>query len=127
MGKAVTKAFFDHLPTSSEFLAYCISPRAQALLNVSVEWYREPHAHVLSYEDLVADTNSTLSALLARLRRPNVAIARIVEQNRLHLLRPTAPNGHFWLGQPGIWRQLITAGVAWRICNAHHKVFDAFA
>jgi lipopolysaccharide transport system ATP-binding protein len=113
-------------PTSSEFLAYCTGPRAQALLSVSIEWSRDPDAALLCYEDLVQNPNSTVTALTSCLGPTRVDIGQVIERNALDRLRPTAPNGHFWQGTPGHWRKLIPAEFARRVADAQREAFDAF-
>ncbi len=113
------------MPTSREFLEYATGSRAQALLNISVEWCCDPEVIVVRYEELVHDTHATVAGLSLRLGPPCIGIADVINRNTLDVLRPTITNSHFWQGCPGHWHSLIPSEIALSIARAQCAVFDA--
>jgi hypothetical protein len=109
-------------PTSPAFLEYAVSDRAAALLAVSAEWL--DHAvSVIRYEELVACPKRILSGVIADIgqsaRRP---LAKVVSSHTLERLRPLSQH-HFWRGEPGLWRTLITAEFRAAISHRHQRIF----
>lgn len=102
-------------PCSPAFVDYATGPRAAALLAVTGQWWQPAAPRSVRYEDLVADTAGTLSALdrgLGLTSEQRQSIAAVVEANQLKQLRPTSGNHHFWQGRPGLWRHLLPGSVA---------------
>jgi hypothetical protein len=113
------------MPRSAPFLGYATGPRAAALLAVGREWWHHPGAGRVRYEDLVRDPEGAVRALLESLgagaRRP---VAEAVGSMSLTNLRAsTGVPHHFWQGQIGLWRRLLTAAEARAITDAHAGVF----
>jgi hypothetical protein len=116
---------YDADPTSREFLAYAVSGRAAALLAVSMEWRRHAAA-VIRYEELVADPVRVLSGVIAKVsKQARESLEDVVASHTLEKLRPRGPR-HFWRGEPGLWRTLITAEFQEAIWQRHQHVFEAF-
>jgi hypothetical protein len=117
-------AIHGRSPLSPEFLAYALSPRAEALLAVSAEWWAQDEVTSTRYEDLVADPAQTLNAICARLgavkNDPEAAVGALT----LEKLRPTSFNDHFWQGRPGLWRQLLPSVVAGPILKMHARILS---
>lgn len=108
-------------PLDPAFLAYGLSPRARALLSVTPEWWeRRGTAASVRYEELVAQPAVELERILARLSaeplRPAADAVRAASFGRL---RAEAANLHFWRGEPGHWRRLLTPDVAGPLAAAH--------
>ena len=91
---------------------------------VSDEWSKDPSAIRVRYEGLVHDTKSTLAAIVDVLDRPECDIDTVISECSLERLKPTAPNRHFWKGEPNLWKKLISRSVANQIYNAHTAIFD---
>lgn len=114
------------MPRSTAFLRYATGPRAAALLSVTSEWWHAPKVRQIRYESLVADASKELRALVddlaVEVRRP---IAEVVAELTMKELRARTGNErHFWMGQPGLWRSLLTAAEAAPIAAAHAGVFE---
>ncbi|MFN4259878.1 MAG: sulfotransferase domain-containing protein [Gemmataceae bacterium] len=114
------------VPTSDTFARYATSRRAAALLSISCQWWRDPHAQRVRYEDLCQDPVAELRRLMASWAEtprhdPEVAAAT----NTLQSLRSHhAPfQHHFWQGKPGLWRFVLPAAVARRIADAQAEAF----
>lgn len=114
------------MPTNEKFLDYSVGPRAKALLEVSVEWSNVPGVNMVSYEDLVQDTHTTLLNLTSKLGAPLANIDDVIARNTIDRLRDTTTNSHFWQGSPGLWRQLLPSEVARAIAEEQKSCFDAF-
>lgn len=112
------------LPNSKEFTHYGCGPRAKALLGLTAEWWDQPACINLRYEDLVADPHGRLRWLVDRLGWPpeGDTIEQAVEACSLDVMRKASPNNHYWKGQPGSWRQFLTADVAQCFATAHQDV-----
>jgi hypothetical protein len=53
------------------------------------------------------------------------SIAAAVEGASMDRMRKSFTNNHFWMGRPGLWRELLTAPKADTIATAHSSVFEA--
>jgi hypothetical protein len=117
------------MPRSEAFLGYATGPRGRAMLSVSPEWWADPEALRLRYEDLVGDTAGGLRRLAAALKlKPVRPVEEAVADCSLERLRGSQPlaqtQRHFWLGQPGLWRRLFCVEEARRLHDAHAAVFS---
>jgi hypothetical protein len=122
------RAIVGETPTSAPFLAYATSARAARLLGITADWWENAHVHRIHYEDLVADPVAGAHKLCDFLdAEPVVDVEHAVEATRIEKLRPLVSNNHFWRGSPGLWRQLVTADVAWPIARAHQQRFRLLA
>lgn len=109
----------------SEFLSYCLGPRARALLSITPQWWLAADVVKLRYEELVAEPTAALAALEQRLGSPLGDVGEALDAFTIDKLRLTSSNQHFWKGQPGLWQQYIPAEHAGRIMQAHRDVFDS--
>ena len=116
-------------PMSEAFLTYATGPRAKALLGISAAWWQAPDVCRVRYEDLVSDTEGQLAGMLATLgvsarRPPSEVIAETTPEHMrnlsVHFLY------HVWQAQPGLWKRLLTAPAARRICDAHQTAMNVF-
>ena len=111
-------------PSSRAFSTYAVSQRAASLFAVSDEWSKAPNTITLRYEDLVHNTKPTLATVFDVLGRPDCDIDTAISECSLGKLKPTAANGHFWKGQPNLWKRLISTSLAKQIYRAHSAVLD---
>ncbi|MDF3838085.1 sulfotransferase domain-containing protein [Cupriavidus basilensis] len=111
-------------PASSEFQDYCISPRAQALLSVTPQWWDVDGVVKVRYEDLVSDTTGVLCTIAEVIGEPASGLAEIVDSLSIENLRLTSSNQHFWKGQPGLWRNLILPDFAEEIYQVNQGSFE---
>jgi hypothetical protein len=110
-------------PTSKEFLRYATSWGAENVLSISYQWWHDPDAVKVRYEELVERPHEMLLSL-ARIFDPNAqdhngAISRFSVPFFRNL-----PNKHGWRGQPGLWRELVVYFDARCIYKRHKRVFD---
>jgi len=118
------RPIFGASPRSDSFLDYATGPRASALLSVSAEWWNHRGTHQVRYETLVQEPKRQLE-LIARAVGvpPLVSLDEAVEACTIERLRNPVTARHFWKGQPGLWRSLMTRETALRIASAHQSVF----
>ena len=110
-------------PTSKEFLRYATGWGAENVLSISYQWWHDPDAVKVRYEELVEQPHELLLSL-ARIFDPNAqdhngAISRFSVPFFRNL-----PNRHGWQGRPGLWRELVVYFDARRIYQRHKRVFD---
>lgn len=118
---------FGAMPRSRAFVKYACGPRAAELFTVTSDWWVQPGTLHVRYEDLTADPVAELSKLVGELGPPRVEkLADAVSRNTIDRLRPTASNGHFWQGKPGLWKQLIPAAEAHEIAAAIPESFSRY-
>lgn len=118
---------WDAAPMSDAFLRYATSPRARALLSLSPEWAQDERAVVVGYERLVAQPVEELQRISSALASSPVRDPReAIEQHALAKHRAASRNQHYWRGQPGLWRKLLTQSVATQIAAAQNQAFRAF-
>ena len=117
-------AIIGRSPQDPAFLEYARGPRARVLLSITPQWWNADAPAVrLRYEDLVADTEGSLSAAIAALGlAPIAALDRVVEANAIDRLRIHS-TAFFWRGTPRLWRRLLTADQADAIRRAHPPAF----
>jgi hypothetical protein len=110
-------------PVSKDFLRYATSWGAENILAISYQWWHDPDAVKVRYEQLVQRPHETLTNL-ARIFDPaarddNDAVGRFSLPFFQNL-----PNRHGWQGHPGLWRELIVYSDARTIYKRHKRVFD---
>jgi Sulfotransferase domain len=110
-------------PTSQDFLKYSKSWGAENVLGVSYQWWHDPDAIKVRYEELVQRPHEALLNL-ARVFDPAArdeddAIGRF----GLPFFQGL-PNKHGWQGRPDLWRQLIVYSDARAIYRRHKRIFD---
>jgi hypothetical protein len=116
-------------PTSEAFLAWACSPRAVALLSVSLQWWDAPGCIGVRYEDLVRSAPDELQRIAGQLGvEPSRDPAEVAAAHTMDRLRDMQrePSQHYWQGQPGLWRRLLPAAEARRIAAAHAPSFARF-
>jgi len=115
------RCIFAAMPRSTAFLDYATSRRAAALLSVSHEWWHLPGCAQVRYEDLLKDTEGTLQRLTEALGAPGRApFSEVVAGTSMPRLRQsTGAKYHFWQGQSGLWRDLLSTREATLIASAH--------
>jgi hypothetical protein len=99
-------------PAGSNFLAYCLSKRAAALLGVSADWWGCPQVVCVRYEDLVTDCDSTMAAITSKIGGAPDKFVNDVDKFSIQSLRAISRNNHFWKGTPGLWQRLFLDGDA---------------
>jgi hypothetical protein len=113
-------------PRSRPFRDYAAGPRAAALLAVSADWWGQPGSVSARYEDFVADPAGELGRLAGTLGPPRCdSLAAVVDKLKLDDLKRTSANNHFWMGKPGLWRELLPAAEASEIARAIAPVLAA--
>lgn len=115
---------YGQAPGSPEFLAYALSPRSQALLSVTKEWWSASEAIKVRYEELVHSPEKTLESLCLHLGPPIGDIQTAIAALTIEKLRLTSSNNHFWKGQPGLWASMIPLESAHQIEALHSEVFE---
>ena len=109
-------------PVSAAFVEYARSPRAQALLAVTTEWWDHADAAV-RYESLVESPEAELARIAEALgTAPLVEPAQAVESVRFERLQEEAPNQHFWQGRVGLWSELVPTATALQIAAAYPQM-----
>ncbi|UQZ91363.1 hypothetical protein C4J81_18875 (plasmid) [Deltaproteobacteria bacterium Smac51] len=111
-------------PASKTFLDFALGWGAENLLCVTYQWWHEPSAIKLRYEDLAADPIASFQSLGEQLgRRPVLDWAEALSKNSLKKFQ-SLRNKHGWQGRPGLWRELLTPKAASLIYQRHKRVFD---
>ena len=106
-------------PTSPAFLEYALSPRAQALLSITPEWWEHADAHA-RYERLVVGPAAELGRIVEELGTPPPVLpARAIERVRFKQLQNEVSNHHFWQGRAGLWREVLPTAVALEIAERY--------
>lgn len=119
------RPIFGVAPESEEFIRYATSPRAQALLEVSAQWWSTAECHRIRYEELVRNPKRQLARIARTIGvAPTVSFDDTVIACTFERLRNPVTARHFWKGKPGLWRTLLTSQVAQRIGMAHSRVFS---
>jgi Sulfotransferase domain len=122
------RAILGMTPRSPAFVDYACGPRARALLDVSRDWWQAVDCVKVRYEDLVADPLSALRLVTGALGiEPRLPLEAAIAACTLTDLRGQFPERthHFWQGQPGLWRRLLTVAEAERIASAQGDCFRA--
>jgi hypothetical protein len=116
------------MPCSASFLDYACGPRAAALLDVSPEWQSATGAVLLRYEDMVVEPAQWLSRVVEAVGIvPRLPVAEAVAASTLPKMRQlNRARHHFWQGQPGLWKRLLTAECVTRIYAAQCGSFQSF-
>lgn len=114
------------VPTSQAFIDYATGARASALLDISADWSGASDAIAVGYEELVADPVAVVRGLVSRIGPASADIEQVVDDNTIERLRSTSSNGHFWQGQPGLWRSVVPERIAMLIAAAQGTSFERF-
>lgn len=113
-------------PRHPEFLDYAAGPRAAALLAVSRDWAADPDAVAVRYEAFVADPADALARAAASIGPHRAAnLAEVATRHGMEEQRRRHVNNHFWMGRPGLWRELLPAPEAARLADACRATLQA--
>jgi hypothetical protein len=107
---------------SPEFLRYCLSDGAAALLSVTPLWWHAPDTLRIRYEEVAVTPERAMSDAVMALGGDPSKIPGALEASRLERWRAT-PNQHGWRGRAGNWTELIATTDAIRIFWRHREVF----
>lgn len=110
-------------PISDEFLDYAVSFGSENLLSVTYQWWHDPSAIRVRYEDLVAAPEIEVARLFESLGVSTERIPDEVSANSLDTFK-ALPNRHGWQGRPGLWRELIPFENARAIYARHQPIFE---
>ena len=116
-------AIIQHPPASPAFISYATSWGAENLLCVSYQWWHEPTAIRVHYEDLVRNPMHNFGKLLETLEGSAQQLPTALGSNQLAFFQ-SLPNRHGWQGQPGLWRAMLPTLSALRIWRRHSRVFQ---
>jgi hypothetical protein len=106
---------------SDEFLAYCLSDGAAALLTVSADWWSAASLR-LRYEDVVADPIGELRPITEHLGGREDNLRGAIAKYSLEGMRELHGQ-HGWRADPGHWKHLVSTFAAVRIYLRHRSVF----
>jgi hypothetical protein len=109
---------------SAAFNQYATSWGAENLLSISYQWWHEPAALRIRYEELVRDPIGRFSAIAKAFDGKTEKLQPILQEISFEKFRAT-PNRHGWQGQPGLWGRLIPTFTALNIYLYHRRIFDA--
>lgn len=110
-------------PASEQFLDYALGFGSENLLCVTYQWWHDPSAIKVRYEDLVAAPEREAARLFELLNVSDERISEALAANSLDMFK-ALPNRHGWQGRPGLWRELIPFENAAAIFARHQRVFD---
>ncbi len=124
--KGDERSILEADPTSAAFRAYATSPRAQALLNLSGQWWERALVSI-RYEELVAAPSVELQRVIDALGvTPALAPEEVGREITFGRLQAEAANRHFWQGKPQQWRELLPQAVANEIARPYAKLLRRF-
>ncbi len=112
------------MPTSSPFIEYAMSPRVEALLAVTCDWWKDPECVRTRYEDMVANPLSELTRISQVLGPPARSFEEVIERTSISKMKAMTTANHHWKGQPGLWRQFLPAEEAKKIHAVHRSTFE---
>jgi hypothetical protein len=122
------RSIYGAMPRSSAFLDYAMSKRAEALLSVSLEWWNWPGCTQVLYEVLNRDPQGELQRIVEECGgTPCLSFDQGVADQTINKLRTrTQRDHHFWIGQPGLWRSLLTSAEVNRLAEVLQPHFADF-
>lgn len=110
-------------PASPEFLDYALSFGAENLLSPTYQWWHDPSAYRLRYEESVADPVRVLGDLVHALGGDPRGLGPLIEAFSVARRRGQS-NWHVWRGRPNSYRSFLPYGSALRIRRRHRRYFD---
>ena len=114
-------------PNSDALLAYTRGPRAAQLFGVSSDWKRVPGVHQVRYEDLVANPVQELQKVVDWFEPAGGdSIDDAVAEITLDYMKNRSFDNHVWIGQPGLWRELIAPRRAFELAEALKIPFEEY-
>jgi hypothetical protein len=122
------RSIYGAMPRSSAFLDYATGPRAAALLSVSLKWWNWPGCTQVLYEVLNRDPLGELQRIVEECGgTPCLSFEQAVADQTINKLRArTQREHHFWIGQPGLWRSLLTSEEVNRLADVLQPRFADF-
>ncbi|MBV9106700.1 MAG: sulfotransferase domain-containing protein [Verrucomicrobia bacterium] len=121
---AISPELIESSPVSAAFCRYATSWGAENLLSISYQWWHDPTALRIRYEELVRDPKGKFTAIVKVFDRTTETLETILQEINFEKFR-AMPNRHGWQGQPGLWRRLIPTITALNIYAYHCRVFNA--
>jgi hypothetical protein len=113
------------MPRSRPFIEYAKGARATELLAVSCDWWHDPAAIRIRYEEMVAHPEAEWQRLVSLLGPPRgQSFAEVLAETSLERQRRYSINNHFWKGKPGLWRELLPSGEANEIHGSLQWCFE---
>jgi hypothetical protein len=109
-------------PCSAEFLEYALSFEAENLLSITYQWWHDPAAIKIRYEDAVRDPAGLAGSLVAGWGADPDSVRPWLEASSLERMR-TLPNRHGWQARPGLWKELIPPRDAACIFQRYRTLF----
>jgi hypothetical protein len=122
------RLIFGAMPRSTAFLNYARGPRAAALLSVTREWWNVADVIPVHYEVLNRDPAGELQRVLDALGHPPArAVEEVIADHSITKLRVLTQNDHhFWIGQCGLWKQLLTAAEVGLLAEVLQPLYGDF-
>jgi sulfotransferase family protein len=119
----LSQSLAEGSPTSGAFLDYAVSFGSENLLSVTYQWWRDPGAIKVRYEDLVAAPEIEVAQIAERLYMSGARVIDAVLANSFATFKDR-PNRHGWQGRPGLWQELIPHEDACAIFARHRTIFE---
>lgn len=110
-------------PVSEEFLRFAMGFGFENLLSVSYQWWHEPSALKVRYEDCVSAPAAIFGQLIEELGGEAGSVPEFLERFSLQNMRDS-PTRHGWQGRPGLYKELIPTFFAVRIYWSHRRLFQ---
>jgi hypothetical protein len=120
---AISPELIESSPISAAFNRYATSWGAENLLSISYQWWHDPAALRIRYEDLVRDPKGEFTAIIKALHGTTDKLETALREMSFETFR-AMPNRHGWQGRPGLWRRLIPTTTALKIYAYHRRVFN---
>ena len=115
-------------PQSQSLIDYTAGSTGHWFLNHSPAWWNREGVIRARYEDLVAEPELAYGRLIESIgEAPHKPLAEVLEATSIHKMKASVDSwwvGHYWQGQPGLWRKLIPAKVAHAIAAANPIPFE---
>lgn len=121
---AISPELIESSSVSAAFNKYATSWGAENLLSISYQWWHDPAALRIRYEELVRDPKGQYTAIVKAFDGTTDRLETVLEEINFETFR-AMPNRHGWQGKPGLWRKLIPTIAALKIYAYHRRVFDA--
>ncbi len=110
-------------PVSKEFLNWCKGFGCENLLSISYQWFHDPHAIKLHYEDLILDPRGVVGTLASRIAGSSLSVPdAALEKYNLSFFKGL-PNKHGWQGKAGLWKDFYSWPACRKIYRRHWRVF----
>ncbi len=121
----ILPALKEATPVSREFLDWAMGWGAENLLSISYQWWHEPAAIRVRYEDLISDPQDAFLRLLSHFTAADAARAAAGQLSGRATFQTLSglPNRHGWQGRSDVWRDLIVPLDALRLYRRHRAVF----